>query len=75
MVFTPLPSVWFDVNSTSSRMNIDYTLEPIGDQNVAKYFHDGLDFNSYAKLFSHFKNITFTPGLCIRKSKIEYSKV
>ena len=38
-------------------MNIDYTLEPITDENVAAYFHDW-DLNSYVKLLYHFKNIS-----------------
>ena len=41
-------------------MNIDYKLnEPIADKNAATYFHD-FEFNSYAKLLYHFKNIHFS---------------
>ena len=43
-------------------MNIAYKLEPINDKNDAACFHD-LEFNSYAKLLYHFKNINFTPDL------------
>jgi len=43
-------------------MNIDYKLEPIADKNVAANFHYR-DFNSYAKLLYHFKNINFTTDL------------
>ena len=42
-------------------MNIDYKLEPTADRE----YYDDRDFHSYAKLLYPFKNINFTPDLCI----------